>query len=277
MIEKAVTFLKNMLLRNLQTLGSDTPKQGCVTLEYYQGEVNIGDQLAPVIFEWMMKRLGLTNRCKGIKHLNTVGSLIGLKKYDAVIWGSGILTMGFAKSIFKYGKMIKYDVRAVRGPITHEILTLTGHASPGVFGDPGVLMPLIYQPTGIEKCYDVSIIHHFFAVRFPDDDDSLHKISVATDDYRFFIDEILKSRLVLSSSLHGIILAEAYGVPAIFLCEGMDASMLKFMDWYHSTGRTEIKIAHSIQEALTMEPMPLPELASMQQELIDAFPRDIFC
>ncbi len=277
MIEKVFTFIKNMLLRNIQTLCPQPPKKGTVTLEYYQEAVNIGDQLAPVIFNWMMEHYGLTNRCKGIKHLNTLGSIIGFKKYDAVIWGSGILTMGFAKSIFKYGKMVKYDVRAVRGPITHEILTLAGHSAPAVFGDPGILMPLIYQPAHTEKCYDVSIIHHYSAVAFTDGDDSLHSINVATADYRNFIDEIVKSRLVLSSSLHGIILAEAYGVPAIFLCEGMDASLLKFMDWYHSTGRTEIKIAHSIQEALSMEPMPLPDLSQMQQGLMDAFPRDIFC
>lgn len=268
---------KKLFLRKRQTLGSHVEKNK-VTLEYWQERTNIGDQLAPVIFDWMLKKYGLENRCHGIKHLNTVGSIIGFQKYDAVIWGSGVLSLGYAKSIFKFGRLVKYDVRAVRGPFTQEILALAGHEAPYIYGDPGILMPQIYPPVSAEKSYNVSVIHHFSAAdQNAADKAGLHEIDVFTDDYRYFIDEIVKSKLVISSSLHGIILAEAYGVPAVFLNEGMDWSLLKFLDWYHSTGRTEIKMARSIEEALTMTPMPLPDLSGMQQGLIESFPRDIFC
>ncbi len=273
-----LTSLKKLFFRHRQTLGNRV-EHNKVNLEYFQEHINIGDQLAPVIFNWMLQKYGITNRCSGIKHLNTIGSIIGFKKYDAVIWGSGILSFGYAKSVFKFGRLIKYDIRAVRGPFTQEIMSLAGHDAPYVYGDPGILMPFIYPaPENQEKCYDVSVIHHYeAAARSQTAFADLHRINVETSDYQYVIDEILRSRLVISSSLHGIILAEAYGVPAIFLNENMDWSLLKFLDWYHSTGRTEIKIAQSIEDALQMTPMPLPDLSNMQQQLIEAFPRDIFC
>ena len=49
-----------------------------------------------------------------------------------------------------------------------------------------------------------------------------HYIDVKTSDYRKFITEICQSKLIISSSLHGIILAESYGIPAIFLNEGVE-------------------------------------------------------
>ncbi len=247
-----------------------------VSLEYWQDRVNIGDQLAPVIFDWMMKQNQLENRCNGIRHLTTVGSIIGCEKFDAVIWGSGVLSMGAAKSIFRLDLLIKYDVRAVRGPITREILMLAGYDVPEVYGDPGILMPLIYSPESVEKVHDAGLILHYKSELSPEERMGLYEIDVCTADHAFFIDEILRCRRVISSSLHGIILAEAYGVPAVFLNEGTD-ELLKFIDWYHSTGRTEIKIARSVAQALEMDPMPLPELGSMQQGLMEAFPRDIFC
>ena len=74
----------------------------------------------------------------------------------------------------------------------------------------------------------------------------------------------------------GIILAETYGVPAVFLNEGVADQTLKFLDWYYSTGRTNIKMASSIQEALNIQPMNLPDLTEMRENIIDTFPKDLW-
>lgn len=94
-----------------------------------------------------------------------------------------------------------------------------------------------------------------------------------TTNYQFVIDEIIKSKLVISSSLHGIILAETYGIPAILLNNG---DLFKYMDWYESTGRSDIKVAANIEKALNMEPMRLPKLEEMQEKVLNAFPKDLW-
>ena len=97
---------------------------------------------------------------------------------------------------------------------------------------------------------------------------------MSTTDYKFVINEIVKSKLVISSSLHGIILAETYGIPAILLNSGGD--LFKYMDWYESTGRNDVKVVDNIEKALNMEPMRLPKLEEMQEKVLKAFPKDLW-
>ena len=48
-------------------------------------------------------------------------------------------------------------------------------------------------------------------------------LQVLTTDYRLFLNELVRGERVISSSLHGIILAESYGVPAVlYRPEGLD-------------------------------------------------------
>ncbi len=252
-------------------------KKRQVNLEWLDNG-NLGDELAPVIYNWILRQNGLDplKKVKKTKHLMTIGSLFGIPgKFDSTVWGSGILKYSSLKGLFRRSIYRKFDIRCVRGPITRYSLEACGYNCPEKFGDPGVLMPLIYN-TG-EKCekkYDVSLILHISQTE--DDDCGLHKINIVTKDYRKFIDEICASKKVISSSLHGIILAEAYGVPAIFLCKGMNEQIIKFLDWYYSTGRMNVKMAKSIDEALDMEPMELPDLEDMRKCLIDTFPVDLW-
>ena len=83
-------------------------------------------------------------------------------------------------------------------------------------------------------------------------------------------------RKVVSSSLHGIILAEAYGIPAVFLSEGRSEEILKYYDWYFSTGRSNVRMANTLVEALDMEPMEVPDLSKMQESIMEAFPYDLW-
>lgn len=82
--------------------------------------------------------------------------------------------------------------------------------------------------------------------------------------------------MVYSSSLHGIILAESYGVPSVFLRQGMEEEMLKYYDWYFATGRYEVRSATSLAEAKETEPMKLPELEELREGLLQSFPYDLW-
>ena len=257
---------------------------------------NVGDHLGPVIVDWLLeqKRIDRERIVKKTKHLMTVGSIIGRGRFDCTIWGSGILKYSHKDRMVKLRKIYrrKMDIRAVRGPETRDILVSVGYDCPEIYGDPAVLMPLIYSPGNPEKEYEVSVILHHRTERTADhatDDKNflisisndfieknhLHFIDPKTGDYKFFIDELVKSKRVVSSSLHGIILAEAYGVPAVFMNWGMDDQPIKFQDWYLSTGR-KMTYAKTIEEGVLREPMPLPDLSKMREALLNSFPYDLW-
>ncbi len=270
--------VKKRFARNHLSL-SGNYRKNIVNLEYWTGQVNIGDQLSPIIFQWMLQRKGLSLDSPAIKtaHLLALGSIIGEKPFDAVIWGSGLHTYTVCSRVNKWRKVVKYDIRALRGPLTEVVLKDCGYDCENIcFGDPAVLMPLIYFPEKFEKKHKCSVIQHI-GTRLKHVE-NVHYIDARTDDYQCFINDILSSEMIISSSLHGIILAEAYGVPAIFLneAEKRNCEIMKYYDWYYSTGRYTVTVATSVEEALEAACMSIPELHSMQEQLIAAFPYDLW-
>lgn len=266
----------NRIFRNRICLDKMLVRKRRINLEWWKQKTNLGDTLAPIIYQWMLEQKNLTCDMKVSKtiHLITVGSLIGQGEYDAVVWGSGILDVINTRRLVKQSKYRKLDVRAVRGPISQFVLEICGYECPAVYGDPAILMPYIYKPKKVEKKYDISIIlHHSQDINIPKE---YHAINIQTNDYKKFIDEICESKKIISSSLHGIILSEVYKVPAVFLKTGIENEIVKFYDWYFSTKRTNIKFANTIEEAEEMVPMELPELEEMRKNLYNQFPYDLW-
>ncbi len=265
--------------RNRTTLTGEKIESGRVALEYWTRRTNLGDSLAPVIYQWMLERnktVKLDGRTAGggILHLMTVGSIVNMGEFDAVVWGSGVLSFGVLKEVYEKSACRRLDIRAVRGPITRAVLENAGYHVPEIYGDPGVLMPLICQPEYKEPDIPYTIIPHYLDVE-KCVSEGYEYVDILTSDYQSFIDRIVRSRRVISSSLHGIILAEAYGVPAVLL-NYQEIDLLKYYDYYYSTSRRSVKVASTIKEALTMEPMELPDLSDMQKNLLDSFPYDLF-
>ena len=243
---------------------------------------NLGDYLGRIICLYMLnlKGIKIDKYISKKKHLFTVGSnILGGKTHgnyqDTTIWGSGVLKMPTRRDCFFQGlSRRKLDIRAVRGPLTKGVLDKLGHKCPEVYGDPAILMPLIYQPT-VEKRYSYSVVCQFVHERrFREQHPNEHIVSMNTNDYKAVIDEIVASNVVYTSSLHGIILAEAYGVPAVFFRQLKND--FKYYDYYFSTGRRDIVIAETFEEALKMKPLPLPDLSKLRQGLLDSFPYDLW-
>lgn len=256
--------------------------------EYYDNgnyPYNLGDVLAWPIVDFMLAKRGIDiNKRIGRKaHLFTVGSG-GLRSFqDATMWGTGVMYYDFKDKWFeKYwnAKHRHLDIRAVRGPLSREIMMKLGHKCPDVYGDPGILMPLIYQPD-YQRIngggQEFAIIPQYTSeneVRKYFTDDMI--ISMNTNDYKSVIDKIVSCKRVYSSSLHGIILAEAYGVPAVFF-RGISAVIdFKYKDYYASTGRWDVPMANNLAEAFSFEAPEIPDLTKMQQRLMEVFPYDLW-
>lgn len=240
---------------------------------------NLGDSLGKVIIKYLLEQRSLNLDCwvSKRKHINCVGSNIFCSYQNTTIWGSGVQNYPTPyKILLQKISRRKLDIRAVRGPLSKQIIEKLGHKCPDIYGDPAILMPFIYNPI-IEKKYKYSIIPQFvvediFRKEYPNE----HIISMNTDDYEMVINEIKASDIIYSSSLHGIILAEAYGVPAVFF-RGLDKCVdFKYLDYYYSTGRKNIEIAESFEEAMKMTPLPLPDLSKLQKGLLESFPYDLW-
>lgn len=275
-ISEEKKYYKKMKNADGRILNSNTryTQNNRVNLHWWSTEEkdeNVGDYLSTIVCEYLLTQKGLSfdSEIARTKHLYAVGSIIQGGAQNAVIWGSG-LKHGYEDIGFLFRKTRKLDVRLVRGPRTREVLIKNGYRCPEVYGDPAIIMPLIYKPE-IENKRDILVIlHHESQIKYDG------SITPLTNDYKKFIDRICSSSLVISSSLHGIILAESYGIPAILLRDKCTDYMLKYEDYYYSTGRYEFPIAKSIEEAKNMTPVQCPDLSGLVKNIIGTFPYDLW-
>lgn len=240
---------------------------------------NLGDELSAVVVEYMLQKKGLSldSPVRKTRHLYAIGSILFFGYQDATVWGSGLLTEPSWVRCFARGRLFRMlDIRCVRGPRTAKVMRKAGFQCPDVYGDPGCLMPLIYTPAVEKRLEYVVIPHH-------SKEEELRKIlpaenivSMATADYKAVIDQICSAKKVISSSLHGIILAEAYGVPAIFYQDRPASFSYKYADWYESTGRTQWPVTSDLREAIAMDVDFVPDLSKMQRDLMESFPYDLW-
>lgn len=267
-------FRNNFILFNV----SNRVKVNQVNLNYWDEADNLGDTLTPVIVSYMLKKkdIAVDKRIPQSKHLYAVGSILTAGIQDTTVWGSGILN---PKLLYRIENR-KLDIRAVRGPLTQVVLTDYGYETPLVYGDPAILMPEIYNPEKVEhKCKFGLVTHKDYNLNKSVVDESILddilQIDIKTRDYKKFIRDLLSVDIVISSSLHGIILAEAYGVPAILLQPQVDA--FKYYDYYYSTGRLSFPIAKTVEKALKTTPAALPNnLEQLRSDLKKSFPYDLY-
>ena len=188
------------------------------------GSYNLGDYLARIVVEFMLEKRGLSlkDEVSNTKFLNSIGSNLHLSYQNATIWGSGFeRELPFYRNVFHTRPFRRLDVRAVRGPLTLNYLKKLRQIPPHqcksiCYGDPAILLPLIYNPI-VTKQRDYIIIPQYVTeskLRKNYSDDLI--VSMKTANYKEVVNKIKSSNLVISSSLHGIILAECYGVPAVF-------------------------------------------------------------
>lgn len=158
------------------------------------------------------------------------------------VWGSGMESP-------KYPIPTKpKKVHAVRGPLTRKALIDNGYECPEVYGDPALLYPRFYKPN-VEKKYKYGIIPHFshggntWLANFNDNPD-VKVIDVIDPTINRFVDEVNECEIILTSSLHGLICADSYGIPSYWvdLRENLNDNInwFKFKDYFMSVGRPPV-------------------------------------
>lgn len=247
-------------------------KKRRVNLNYWLESENLGDTLSPVIVNYMLSLQGIScdMEVKKRHHLYAVGSVLTAGIQDCTVWGSGILNATLTYRL----KNRKLDIRAVRGPFTQVVLMDYGFSCPSVYGDPAILLPEIYTPVKMEKKFKFGLIMHKDQILEIDANPDMILINICTTNFHEFVDLLNSVEVIISSSLHGIILAESYGIKAVLLRPQVD--ILKYYDWYYSTGRYSFPIAGCVSEAINTIPVELPHLDELRRKLKEAFPYDIY-
>ena len=78
-----------------------------------------------------------------------------------------------------------------------------------------------------------------------------------TDPWEEIVEKIIDSRFVVSTALHGVVIAEAYHIPALLVYSLKREPTFKHIDYYHGTNRPHFQYATSIDEAFDMLGEPL--------------------
>lgn len=229
---------------------------------------NFGDDLSRVIVQRILGR-PVQNRSLDTrkKTLFGAGSILHFARDGDVIWGSG-----FREDPMLEHRFHRLDVRAVRGPRTRKYLLQKGIACPEVYGDPAILMAHLFPEfKKQEPIYDYIVIPNMGAMEgfFP-----YKNLVLPTLPWHEIVQKILQSKLVISSSLHGIIVAESFGIPTRMLKMTWVESLLKYQDYYESTGRAHFRFATSVQEAIQLGGEKPGHIDI--QPLLKAFPWDYF-
>jgi pyruvyltransferase len=265
-------------------------------LVYYHHSYSFADEMVPELISRMVGREvrvvnGFTVRDIGERCLFTLGSIIhSAIRYSrdpagkCVVWGSG------AKSCREriHHDFAGLDVRAVRGPLTRQcLLGLVGLDCPEIYGDPAILVAKYFpefKPTQTREC--LVIVQHNdepYLISRPEiakGFDVLYCQRVNRMPWRRVVDEIVRSRFVISSSLHALIIAEAFGIPARWwyredLPSASFEGRMKYNDYYLSTGRNCDDYAETLEEAADLGGKE-PPVRIDRERLVDAFPFELF-
>lgn len=220
---------------------------------------NFGDELSRHVVEAATSRKVVWSAPDSAE-LVAVGSVLGLYAAlgsGAAVWGSGIRepldTEEGERLRIRLGPIL-----AVRGHHTRDAL---GLPSTQALGDPGVLAPMFARPSAKLHKRPL-VIPHFRAWASRSGRQTLRDLTNAGVDIaeptlhpKTMISRITDSSLVLTSSLHGLILGHSLGVPTQLVSwngEGVGEPDFKYADYFSSIGeavsRRSIELALSASE-----------------------------
>lgn len=176
---------------------------------------NIGDALTPWLIERITGKMPLfvPYNCEFPKFMVSGSVLNHAVKYTTV-WGAGIADMRDPINV-------NCDIRAVRGPITASHVRLKAGKDVEIVGDPAWLMPLYLSPERnrrdqFMRTYKVGICPHYLHQSEVTEwiGDMQIKLLNVFCSPEVFVKEMRSCDVVYSSSLHGLAIADAYGVPS---------------------------------------------------------------
>jgi pyruvyltransferase len=220
-----------------------------------------------MIVQWAKGYFGLGDEATREARLFSVGSVLSFAADGDTVWGSGVN----GKVPPEDHNFFRLDVRALRGPLSYEFLRGLGIPLSRVpYGDPALLLGRARPDLcGLKPEFPVTVVTNMY--------DLPPENTRCAIDPRSPVEQVLQrvahSELVVGSSLHAIIVAEALGIPARVVRSETEPEF-KYADYYRGTGRDLFEFATSVSDAIAAGGLAPPRWDP--EPLIDAFPRDLW-
>ncbi|CAA2105545.1 hypothetical protein MBUL_03245 [Methylobacterium bullatum] len=220
--------------------------------------LNFGDALSPVMIALLsgkpIRRAPMKSFAPRLSCVGTIGH--GFANGEVWFWGTGCSNWAnpsapaAEKKPFVPSAESHFTVTATRGPVSESLLSAKtlSHAVP--YGDPVWLLPRFYKPT-VKKRYKLGVILHLSELanremeavprkeiarfRIPAElADDIHLITTVTELHvgalQSKIDEILSCERIVSTSLHGMVIAESYGIPCLYFAPSLSKDGLQSVE-----------------------------------------------
>ena len=206
---------------------------------YWWREVpNFGDRLAPLLLERFAGVKAIWSPVCGAD-IVSAGSLL---EHIPPLWEGWILGTG---KLYEDSRLHLHTgpavILGVRGPLTAR------QCPPGtqMLGDPGLLASDLIDDQEPEKLYDLGVVPHWADSKLAHDarfisGDWSTKVIDPHQDPMTVICEISACQKIVTSSLHGLIVADSFGIPRRFEPApdwgSAQGGMFKFRDYLASIG-----------------------------------------
>jgi hypothetical protein len=202
---------------------------------------NLGDSLSSLVVSVLsgspIAPLGFTTKSPRMVAVGTIAQ--NLRGSTVHLWGTGLdvgrRAFGNRMAAFAAAPDTSYVVHAVRGAHTRKTMLEAGLHVPPIYGDAGWYMPRIISDYKVEKKYELGVIPHISAMasKSPEVDlrpsalrfqgsemegvrllNTFHDATWAGFKSKF--EEMLSCKRIITTSFHGLIIADAYRIPCIY-------------------------------------------------------------
>jgi len=224
-----------------------------------EGFGNFGDELNVPVGKFLFGDKVIFNKDDSNKSIRLIGSNLGDIKNGDIVCGVGF--HHHTQNI----QSKEHQINCVRGPLSLKTLNKQLDKPVKCFlGDPALLLKLFHKPKFRKDLVGkIGVVPHVSNIDyFKKQVDGLSDFYLIdpTNRWEQVVDEIYSCDKIISSSLHGLICADAYDKPNVWIripgqsippcCENSDYGDFKYWDYLLSQGR-EIKFINNIQENLS--------------------------
>lgn len=257
-------------------------KEDVVNLYWWRGKdfINFGDELNLYIVSYLTNKEIKRVEQKNQTDLIGIGSILDWfpkRKNSYPVWGSG--TLAPAKLL----RDEDYSISLLRGPLTKSLFKKNIEVP---YGDPGILTSLVWEKSS-PQMYDWGLLVHFSQEKQPWVQNLIKNtpnsilISAKNEDMTGLMSQISSCRNIASTSLHGLIVADSYCIPNIWLWTDNihKGGQWKFFDYFSGINRLYVdninpKNINSLLEIKLQSSNfgHFDQIANIQNRIIKSFP-----
>lgn len=244
---------------------------------YFSSVRNVGDRIAPLVAQALAGQAAVYSHDGSRPHLLSIGSVLAYANPQSLIWGTGCFG-----PTHPLGRIKADNIFALRGKKTAFLLAEQGLLKKDVpLGDPGSLIGVLAPWNHLRsqaKRYRIGVIPHLSDLAHPvvralRGDKEVLVLDVR-DEPAKFLEGLASCRNIMSSSLHGIVFAEALNIPTLWvrLAGRLAGGTFKFEDYFSlctNPQKTPVELEDVHSQVSGCEPRGASKETN---ELIDAFP-----